>query len=95
MKGNILRIAEKIYEISNPTKDLRRKWEEDGVDPHSKEWDLTNNVSMTLSDDHMMWYVWLHDHEQNSPYFKCVPRVGMYTKEEIAAILKAQHWVYI
>lgn len=91
MKDNTQLLAEKIYEIENANYKQVKEWHKNSV----HKWKLTDDIYMEKSEDCMCWYLWKYsENECEYGYFKVIPRMR-YSKEDIAAMLEAQRWVWI
>lgn len=55
---------------------------------------LSDSITIRLSDDAMMWYLWMSNSDQTEKFFKAVPAL-QYNYESIYNMLQAQRWVCI
>lgn len=91
MKDNNQLIAQRIYDIENADYKQRKEWHKN----NTTRWELTSEIYMEKSSDHMCWYLWKYDSGKcEFGYFKVVPRMSC-SKESIENILNAQMWVWI
>ena len=87
-RSNHQGIAKAIYNLEHDWKAMRdfRKSDDDYV--------LLPNITISKSEDAMVWYVWFSCNEQDNPYVKVVPAFN-YDVHTIEAILKAQSWHFL
>lgn len=55
---------------------------------------LSNSITIQLSNDAMMWYLWMSSSDQTEKFFKAVPAL-QYNYESIYNMLQSQRWVCI
>lgn len=55
---------------------------------------LSDSITIQLSDDAMMWYLWMSSSDKTEKFFKAVPAL-QYNYESIYNMLQAQRWVCV